>query len=132
MNNNYVIYDINTGRVKRAMWGSQRENEAGINEETLDSTGMEHDMNSYVDLGGPTLLPRTAMGASWDKQAIVADGLDLSTLTGLPTNRTVYVNTVPHAVTDGVFELGADDPGKYVVVVNELAFLREEWIINAD
>ena len=87
----------------------------------------------YVDLTGAeaVLAERAPLAASWDKTAILDDGIDAATLSGLPVPCTVTVDGTPHAVDDGVFVFRAADPGIYRIEVDEPSFLPANWTIEA-
>lgn len=83
-------------------------------------------------VAGGTVTDRQALGASWDKTSIVADGSDEAVLSGLPVPCEVTVDGTPVTVEDGTFEFSAGTPGAYVIRVDEPAYLVEEWTVNAD
>jgi hypothetical protein len=72
------------------------------------------------------------LSASWDKQTIDADGVDEATLSGLPIPCTVTVDKDDIIVTDGSFEFSASSVGNYRVIVDEVAYLRQEWTIDVN
>ncbi|MFM2045237.1 MAG: hypothetical protein RLY86_3813 [Pseudomonadota bacterium] len=73
----------------------------------------------YVLAG--TVTPRPVL-PDFDKTAILADGIDTATLSGLPDPCTVTVNGQDHSVTGGVLELDADHPGTYRVEIRHFPY----------
>jgi hypothetical protein len=78
---------------------------------------------------GTALAELTELSAVWDTQIIT--GSEEATLSGLPIPCTVYVDDTPVVVDDGTFEFSAS-LGDYTVVVDEVAYLRQEWIIDVN
>jgi hypothetical protein len=87
------------------------------------------DSTHYVFDG--ELLDREPLGASWDKTEITANGIDEATLSGLPDPCTVRIDGEPHVIVGGQLELSATNPGSYLVQINEVAYLSEQWEITA-
>lgn len=82
----------------------------------------------YVSEG--EVAERAALTATWNAETVPADGSEI-VLSGLPAPCTVYIDEEAVIVDDGSLEFSADTPGEYNVRVNEVAFLEEEWLINA-
>lgn len=89
---------------------------AGVTEET-----------HYVS--GGAVVARQALVATFDKLAILDDGVDEAVLSGLPMPCTVYVDGVANVIADGSMEFSATSPGEYVIRVDEVAFAPQEWRI---
>ena len=128
----YVSYDTD-GNITAVFSGST----ATLSEP--DGTFIEYEGSELIRprthfvLAG-MITTKTALTATWDVSAtmsINADGVDEAVLATLPNPCTVYVDGDPVAVTDGSFEFAAKDPGVYRVSVDEPAFLRQEWEIEA-
>lgn len=88
------------------------------------------DTTHYVSQGTPIILERQPLPAVWDTQTIT--GAAEATLAGLPIPCTVYVDEDPIEVLDGIFEFSAGNPGDYLIRVDEVSYLQQEWIIDAN
>lgn len=86
--------------------------------------------NTWVSDG--TLTAKTEFTATWDAITVAADGVAEIVLSGLPVPCTVLID-YEHSVevTDGSLEFTADAPGTYSVVVDEVAYIRQEWTVDA-
>lgn len=123
---NFVVHTpegkiISTGSAPLQYVALQGELTIVCGPEVLDST-------HWVSAGN--IAARVALGATWDTQQIT--GNEEATLSGLPIPCTVYVDETPVVVLDGTFEFSAASPGDYRVSVNQLGYLRQEWIIDAN
>ena len=86
--------------------------------------------NTWVD--GSSLATRTDLFATWDATTVAADGVSEIALRGLPIPCTVLIDyTHSVEVTDGSLEFTADSPGTYSVVVDEVAYIKQEWSVDA-
>jgi len=86
--------------------------------------------NTWVDSG--SLANRSELTATWDATTVVADGVTEIVLSGLPIPCSVVVDgdqTI--VVEDGSLEFSADAIGTYAIVVDEVAYTRQEWVVNA-
>lgn len=84
-----------------------------------------------VDMNTHELTARTPLSATLDKATVTADGIDEAVLSGLPIPCTVYIDGVPEVINDGSAEFSFTDPGTYIVMVNEPAYLQQFWQIEA-
>jgi hypothetical protein len=91
----------------------------------------DYSNDNYVDLDNMEVFNKTVLQQDFDKLSITADGIDFATLTGLPIPCTVNVDGNSYYVTDGTFEFTAISIGDYEINVNEIAYFRKDWIINA-
>lgn len=90
-------------------------------------------------LGGePRLLDRPVLAVALDRTAILADGEDAATLTGLPDPCTVTVDaedptveTSVHEVAGGGFLFAAETPGTYAVTIDRFPFLPFRVLVTA-
>ena len=116
---NYVKYDPNTGRVYLSGQVPDRidpvveQAEEGM--AVLVGEGM--DTTHYVDLIGPTLVPRPEIQI--DKQTIAPDGVDTATVSGLPDPCRVQIDGEAYEVTGGTLELQTDQPGAYTIKITD-------------
>ena len=124
----FVVYEatgriISTGSAPAQYVAKQGELTLTCDPSVLDTT-------HYVNQGTPACLKRQPLAATWDTQFTTGD--DEAVLSGLPIPCTVYVDEEPVEVLDGTFEFSAGSPGDYTIRVNEVTYLCQEWIIDAN
>jgi len=86
--------------------------------------------NTWVNNG--VLEDKASLTATWDSTTVVADGVAEIVLSGLPVPCTAIIDheqTV--VVTDGSLEFSADVAATYSIIVDEVAFIKQEWIVSA-
>jgi len=86
--------------------------------------------NTWVNNG--VLEDKASLTATWDSTTVVADGVAEIVLSGLPVPCTAIIDheqTV--VVTDGSLEFSADVAATYSIVVDEVAFIKQEWTVSA-
>lgn len=86
--------------------------------------------NTWVNNG--VLEDKASLTATWDATTVVADGVAEIVLSGLPVPCTAIIDheqTV--VVTDGSLEFSADVAATYSIVVDEVAFIKQEWTVSA-
>lgn len=90
--------------------------------------------DQYIDIlqNPPIVRDKTITVADFDKLSILADGIETATLSNLPIPCTVYLDENPHIVSDGIFIFDTADIGDYEIYIDEVAYLRKDWIINAN
>lgn len=117
----YAIYELPSGRILKVGSSSNERNaDAHGGLYTMVPAGFAFDDETHYTLQfafGPEIVPRPESGISIDKTTILADGVDLSTLTGIPAGSEVWVDGKQIAVDDGVLEIGSDEPGTMEVRV---------------
>tara|TARA_R110000787_G_scaffold285016_1_gene399568 strand:- start:483 stop:908 length:426 start_codon:yes stop_codon:yes gene_type:complete len=88
----------------------------------------------YMDITvmPPVLKNQENLLAEFDKLSVTADGVDIATITGLPIPCTVNIDGNSYDVPNGTFEFTAIAIGTYEVSVDEIAYLRKDWVINAN
>jgi len=108
------------------------ENEAGllIIVDDLDPSGF------YVDTNTLQLVPKQPIQPVLDKPTVVADGLDVATVSGLPIPCGVEVldgvQVVEAVVDDGSLEITFDTPGTYRIILHSApAYEHAEVQIDA-
>lgn len=132
---NVAIFEddgADTGRLLRVATatGSDHANAMlDTGEDWIEITDRVSPDDYYVSAG--VLTAKTSLTATWNKTAIDADGVDEAVLSTLPNPTTVVVDTTKFTVTDGSFELSAEDPGDYRVLVDSYKHHREEFTISA-
>jgi hypothetical protein len=98
----------------------------------IQTTGPEIKADThFIDIATGTITERAEILAEFNETSITADGEDKAMLFGLPQPCTVYVDGESVVVDDGIFVMTADDPGDYVIVVDEVTHQRKEWAIDA-
>jgi len=86
--------------------------------------------NSWVN--SDSLEAKAALTATWDAVTVPADGAAEIVLSDLPIPCTVIIDYDQSVeVADGSLEFTADAPGTYSVVVDEVAYIRQEWTVDA-
>lgn len=78
------------------------------------------------------VLARATFPGTWSTTSIIADGVDVAVLSGVPVGTEVIVDGVSHVVDDGDFEMAATTPGAYRVQARHPRFIWQEWVINAN
>ena len=86
--------------------------------------------NFWVNAG--TVESKSELNATWDSETVTADGTSEIVLSNLPVPCTVIIdNENSVIVEDGSLEFSADIAGSYSIVVDEPAYLKKEWTVNA-
>lgn len=127
-----AIYNKVTGCIRQVETGQDCDILAGCRSEeaVLLCTPRTHP-DTHIVVDGQ-VVTRVATLATWDIQSIAATGINEAHLTGLPVPCTICVDEIAIHVDDGTFVLTASTPGTYYVVLDEVAYLRKEWEINAN
>jgi hypothetical protein len=128
----FATYTIATGRITKV--GSCIADDLEVQplaagDELLVVEVMPNPLLQYVMAG--KLVARVPLAATWNTMTIVGP-IEEAVLSGLPIPCTVYVDNESVLVEDGSFEFTAATPGDYVVRVDEVGFLTQEWIIDAN
>lgn len=134
----YIVYDATTGAILRT---------GTVQDHLLDflpnfgeavMAAQARDDIQFVDVsvpGKPVILLKPALGATPDKTTVLADGVDVVTISGLPdpTSFTLTGSGVQDSgtVTDGVLALTFDTPGKYQIELRAMNKLPQQVEINA-
>ena len=127
----YVVYDSATGRIKRfgSTAGSATDKASEPGEVSVEpSAGDFNDITHYWD--GTAIADRQVVTATWDTQTIVADGVAVATLSGLPNPAEMVVDGVPATITDGELEVSLSLPKTIEIVLDSPAYQRTEWTIE--
>jgi len=126
-----IIHETITGAIIRGVvcTPDQVRFQVRDGESAIDGTadGSSH----YVPAG--SLTARPTMPASIDQATISADGVDSSTISGLPVGAEISVNSIIIGVVDesGSFTFTTDAPGAYAVRVSLFPWRDHEGTINA-
>lgn len=83
----------------------------------------------YID----NRLPRTkvAYTLSISKTTIIADGVDQSIISNIPSNTIVTINEVPYTVNDGVIEIISNEVATITITFDNRYYLNTTVTINA-
>ena len=140
MSNFYLIFNADTG--KPISYQSTNKNltedllreQIQINDANYDVCAIEEAEapNAFMDNVDDVWVVKqqTPLTAAWDKETISPDGVDEMVLSPLPIPCTVFVDEVEHVVNDGSLEFRANEPGTYKFIINEIAHIQQEWLIN--
>jgi len=116
----YTIYKTDTGRVVKIHIGVESGLANNVNADEGHYEGEFDAASTYFPDGEPVLRPDNP--AQLDKTSIVADGVDVATLSGVPVGAVVTLSAVGVlervTVDDGVLEITAELPGDYTVSID--------------
>ena len=131
MNKDWAIYEKDTGRILRHVWGSSLVIASPINDaETEDSVeGIPRLEYDYVI--DNIITPRPAQQTTLSNAPVIANGIDSTAIQQLPIPCTVSMNGEVYEVTDGLLELSFDTPGEYQVTVTAFPYLDKTFTIEA-
>ncbi len=126
-----TVYNLETGRIERIITASisLAQNQAGYGESWL--VGSANPCFQYVDLVTGLIAQRPTMPGTLDKPQILADGLDLATISNLPQPCTVTFAGQTYLVEDGEFAFTADIHGSYIVEVEAFPHLPATFTVEA-
>lgn len=128
----FTIYDLSSGEILK--------NVTTIDE---DITSQLADGESYIDAQSNDILQYVLDGviadksispAIIDKNDIVADGVDIATISNLPNPSTISIRIlgISYVVSDGSFGFTIDTPGSYTIRCDGgCQYLEKEFVINA-
>lgn len=95
--------------------------------------GIANDVTQYISVGAVTNKP--ALGSTIDKTTILANGIEIATISGLPnpTQATITGGGASSTMTviDGVLALTFNVTGVYKVRLTAINKLPQEYSINA-
>jgi|TARA_R110000744_G_scaffold7742_1_gene26696 hypothetical protein len=85
----------------------------------------------YIQNGVP--VEAEDCGAVWDKETLVADGVDTAVLSGLPSPCLLIVGRKrnPITVTGGVYNFTATNAGAWRIQLGDVHLRPHEWFIQA-
>lgn len=129
----YAIYD-GTGRIWQTMVCAEGERlyQAGVGQDVVSVGASVNDARHYVAFAPVRVVAKTDLGLVPDKTQINADGLDISTITGVPAGVSVtWPDGITDEVTDGLVEFAVDLPGTYTLTLRGVPYLDQEVIIEA-
>lgn len=133
MNKIYTIFDKVSGRVlgqKRIPKSWIEHNYAPTTQDYVEGEASSETM--YVNPDTKEVVVQAALSAVWDTLEIAANGTDTATLSDLPMPCTVFIDGSPTEVIDGSLEFSATSPGNYHIMIDEVQYLKEEWVINVN
>lgn len=125
----YAICNASTGEILRLVTctADQVSLQVGANEEAIEAAAGELDTTHYAVAGALVLRPTLG---GFDQTAIVADDVDVASITDLPDPCTVAVDGVEHEVTGGTLSISSPMPATYTVRIDCFPYLLfEEEIV---
>jgi hypothetical protein len=133
----YTMYEIKTGRVIQTGFSVDANLYLKKSAETDVILDVHADSTQYVS--DSRLCNRPSMvedlGFSLDKVSIHADGIDVATMSNIPTSSMVVYSGPDSArrelVQDGTLEFVTDIPGEHVIRIECFPYLPEEVTIHA-
>ena len=84
----------------------------------------------YID-ENEVIRDRPKMSPQTDKEVVAADGVDVVTISGLPTPCVAEIGEQTVTVEDGVLELTFDTPGDYLVKLSAHPYVNGEVTVYA-
>jgi len=130
----FALYDPSTGEVITT--GSAPDNMVdlqsapGLNR----YVGQVDPVHQYIDVtdpANPVVADKQPLPYTVDKTTVVADGVDIVTISGLPDSAEVEVSGAVATPTAGVVELTFASPGDYTVQMRAFPYLDAEVTIHA-
>ena len=126
---NITIFDPRSGKINRVIIAPVGVAQDQVQEGESWVDGHSNDLIHYVD--GGLIVNRPTMPGTLDKPQILADGLDLATISNLPQPCTVTFSDQTYLVEDGEFAFTADIPGSYTVEVEAFPHLPATFTVEA-
>jgi len=117
----YIVYDKFTGKITRTGYCPDNDFQLQAiynNEAVLE--GQTNDILFYVV--NSIVMPKPENPSIIDKLLMLADGLDLTTISLLPNPSTVTLDGTSYEVTDGILEFTLDVPGTYKIKIDSFPF----------
>lgn len=116
-----------TGKITGDMVNPEPGELEGINYVEGQFNASEH----YIQNGVP--VETEDCGAVWDKETLVADGVDTAVLSGLPSPCLLIVGRKrdPITVTGGVYNFTATNAGAWRIQLGDVHLYPHEWFIRA-
>lgn len=140
----YALYWTATGQIFTIYTGveANRQLQAGQSYKLLAAeniTDYTHRVDVGLlpgDAGNLDLVAKIELPGSLDKANITADGADMATISGLPTQGGAVSGEIVGqaeitAFSDGVLGLTFDTPGTYTARLVHPLYLPREWTITA-
>ena len=126
-----IIYDIITGAVVKNVVCTPDQIRFQIQDGQSAIDGIADGETHYVQSGEK--IERPTMLVSIDQTTISADGVDPTTMSGLPTGAEISVNNIIIGMVDesGSFIFTTDVPGGYAIRVSLFPWRDYEVTINA-
>lgn len=132
----FAIYDTSSGVILKISSVNEIDLplQIDVDQASLPITGDETDLGYYVVLGSPDVLTqRPVHNISLDQNAIISDGVDTATFSGIEVGTVVLiisagsVNTL--TINDGTLEITVEQFGEYEVIFNLFPHLEYRRII---
>ena len=87
--------------------------------------------NFYVDLDALEITSKSEIPYTIDKTTITANGIDVATISNLPTDSIALVNNESENEANGLFVFGVDLAGVYSINVSHPLYLDTEIVVTA-
>ena len=131
--NRFIAYETATGKILGSFSGEEINADEHMNNfpngsSKLDVTGVATPPDlrkAYVDLSGaePRVLPMIGLPLAVSKETVIADGVDSTTISGVPEGLEILVDGTSYTVTDGSLELSFSVPDTYLLTANQWPWL---------
>ena len=89
------------------------------------------DENLYYFDGANSFIIRPTIDVSLNKTTIASDGLDTSSLTGLPIPCLITIDEQEFTVDDGVFEFATETSGVYKITLTQFPYIPKTIEVEA-
>lgn len=129
---NYVVYEPSTGYVIVKGSGELQSVDPADFSTTAALLTYSDDLGDDLYVADGQALAKQSFAFQKDKLQIIADGLDVLTISNVPVNTTVTRwDGQQDVVNDGIVEFDTDLPGLYTLVFSAVPYLSEEVTIEA-
>lgn len=129
---NYVVYEPSTGYVIVKGSGELQSVDPADFSPTAALLTYSDDLGDDLYVVDGKVLAKQSFAFQKDKLQIIADGLDVLTISNVPVNTTVTRwDGQQDVVNDGIVEFDTDLPGLYTLVFSAVPYLSEEVTIEA-
>ncbi len=129
---NYVVYEPSTGYVIVKGSGELRSVDPADFSPTAALLTYGDDLGDDLYVANGQVLAKQSFAFQKDKLQIIADGLDVLTISNVPVGTTViWPDGQEDVVNDGEVQLSTDLPGNYTLTFDAVPYLRQEVTIEA-
>lgn len=127
---NYLVHDA-SGRILRQVQCPEHMAALQAQPGEYVVPGAADDEAYFVDPLHRNIKPRPSMPVTLNKATFQADGVDSIIISDIPYGVTVYVDSEPFFVNDGVFEFTAALPGPYWIRIEGFPYQSTEFEVLA-
>jgi len=125
-----TIYEKNTGKIKRSITLPEfminvqiQENETYI-ETDIHYFNKNHYINIFSEI--PVLTIKPEIKIEFDKEQIIANDIDMTTIKNLPNDCIIMINDISYNVIDNIFQLTVSLPGIYNIKIIKFPYITKE------